>query len=98
MLQPRPASRSVSLVGMLAAHGLVLGVALLLCVGLFSILPLSAAVLAFPLNLLLFVLAHHRLTSFQYAWVVAMLYAGLLGSLILGITVFGRGPFERLLG
>src|SRR5260221_13279703 len=92
--RPRP----VSLLVMLGANVVVAAVACVACFGLFSILPFSVAIVILPVNFFVFAFFHERMSGQQYFWLANGLFVATLGALMLAILLFGRSPFDFMLG
>ena len=90
--------REVSLGGMLTSNLLLITVGVLLSAGLFSLLPMTTAVIALPINFLLFAGWSDRMSNPQYAQRCGILYFLLLTLLAALVTIVGRQPFSFLLG
>lgn len=100
-LRFRPSTRpprEVSLGGMLISTFLLISLAFVLSASLFSLLPISAAVISLPIHFLLFAGWSDRMSNAQYALRSFFLYLVLLTLLISLVTLLGRRPFAFLLG
>ncbi|MFM7845902.1 MAG: hypothetical protein ACKPEY_16965 [Planctomycetota bacterium] len=90
--------RQVSLGGMLTSNLLLGSLGFLLSAGMFSLLPISTAVITLPINFLLFAGWSDRISNPQYALCCFILYLALLTLLVALVTLLGRRPFDLLLG